>query len=318
MKTFSRLFTLKKKSEEEGGIMTLVVVIVALVGITLLLIFLVNLREKAKAQQEETFCKNNVENHAQLLEADKFLTQLSRDFITPIECPTHMVTIKDKTPAKVKYKLANEMRRCWNIWLEGKQELFKEKEGTFCHVCSYITFTDKTKKITGFAEYLNSMNVPGKEISYADYLNGYTSSYYEQYLKDNPVAQERSALATIDTSKDYGVIFAYAKGGDNAEIFINDILDSGRLKFATGGAGGVALGGAVVLGAIFAPISVPAIVVIGGVVAVVGGAVVTYEALFSDVDPEWVSGVYFVEYDAQAIQDLGCVQSATGRDDTLK
>ena len=58
-----------------------------------------------------------------------------------------------KEETKIKRILADEVVECWDIFGEGKLELF-EKTGIYCAICTRIDFKDKKIKIDDFPEYL--------------------------------------------------------------------------------------------------------------------------------------------------------------------
>jgi hypothetical protein len=265
-------------------------------------------------------CKSSIEAH-------NFVNTASASGIfTDIKCPTSEITIKKLRTAK--QTIADDMHRCWYIWNKGEGQYFKG-EGVFCHVCSIYQFGDKGQEVSGFMNYLATQPIrpmyPGEDnsgISYQDYFNGYTTPNSAQKVANSQIA-DLSKVDIIDTSQKYATIFVYASGKSNIE----KVLEGNRASVAaTGGimmlAGTAAVGGSITgisvsLGAaieagIAAGVATSwnpvgwVILGVTGVVATIVGGIAVYNAIFNDIEPEWVSFIAFRPYNEESLNSLSC------------
>ncbi|MEM4259654.1 MAG: hypothetical protein QXG00_00300 [Candidatus Woesearchaeota archaeon] len=310
---------LNKKAQDTGeddsghGMMFIVIIILAVLMLIIGGFFIKKIYDKQKVIEEEQRCKDAVTKEALLIGMSNNYLAIANDFVVKINCPTNIVKINDNSQLNIKSKIANEMRRCWNIWLEGKPEMFKEKDGTFCHVCSFITFKEKNKTIEGFTEYLANVNMPNKKITFSDYFAGYSTPQSQRYLADHPITVEAKKLDTLNTNNDYGVIFVYAKGSESLSRFYTNTLDKSRLGFFLAGTGAGVVGGFLLL-AVASGVGLPVAVIGGAAVVVISGIKLAYDAIFETTDAEWASGLFIVEYNTQNIKDLGCEYIATQKE----
>lgn len=186
---------------------------------------------------------------------------LGRDFtVSDIKgCETELVEIErsdyprdqNATDREMKQLLAEQMRQCWVDWGRGELDLFKD-EGVYCHVCSRISFDygeQQPLPLTNFSGYLQDTTAPeGK--SYAEVLAGAVS---ENTGVD--IVNLGAPAYTVDTSKDYLVLFAYEKYKDQETAAQAIFGANGITPTISGAIAGVAVGaGALILGA---PVVVP-------------------------------------------------------------
>lgn len=314
-----RLKKLNKKAQDTGeddsghGMMFTVIIILAVLTLVIGGFFIKKTYDKQKVMEEEQRCKDAVAREAVLIGMSNSYSSIANDFVVKVDCPTNIVEVKDSSQLVRKEKIAKEMKRCWDIWQKGKPELFKEKEGTFCHVCSFITFKEKDKTIGGFTEYLATVNPPLETVSYADYFAGYSTPKSQEYLTEHPVTAETKTLDVLNTNNDYGVIFVYAKGSEALSRFYTNTLDKSRTGFFLAGAGTGVAGGFLLIAAA-SGVGLPVAVVGGAAIAVVGGVKLAYDSIFTTTKAEWASGVFIIEYNTTNLQDLECEYIATQKD----
>lgn len=268
----------------------LVGIIIILLVLIVFVFFLIDLKKSSLNIIEDTECKSSIRSHILILKAT------GEASVPDIYCPTKYYTVPAGKDEDLNHYVAESLKTCWGTWGKGELQLFKE-EGYFCHVCSVINFKGKPKKIEGLKDYLiNTPIKPGEDYSYMDYIAGYASEKAHPDLINK--IKEEGFADTIDTSKTYATMLVYAK--DKAAI--KSLLDSmDVLGLGTTG-GGVTTGLAVGTAIGLTIASGGTAVVIAGIVTVVGGVV----GFINADNVNWVSLVVFTEYDAPALNKIGC------------
>jgi len=129
-----------------------------------------------------------------------------------ILCPTKYKTVEaGMTDEEIKDMIAEDTLSCWTDWGRGEKNLFKEEEGIFCHECYHYTFEDKGRRIANMENYLIDKTKNGE--SYLALLSPYRTediTGIEEEVKRSLPA----TFPTVDTSKDWSLIFKYVKGKD--------------------------------------------------------------------------------------------------------
>ncbi len=254
-------------------------------------------------------CRGETEKHA----AQKMWS--GRTFASEIQCPTRQVTIQ--TSNNVKEKLAEEMRKCWYSFSEGDENLFQE-EATYCHTCSIISFEGREKEITGLYKYMAENEIPRKEMTYLEYLSGYStvgSSTLESLNKQIQKLDEASNVKNwgLNTDKDYATLFVYSKGRDEIQQFLDQIsgnTKTGKLGNAIGIGAGVLAGGKTAfigysLGIVTAGWAVGATGITAAGITWVGVQAGLFK-ISSETTPEHVSQTILAEYNNETLQNLDC------------
>jgi hypothetical protein len=200
----------------------IVAVIILLFSAAMIFIFI----EKARLSEVsgKQACRQSVE-----LRSEKIAKGLAAAGITevPLNCKTEPITISTTNEEEIKEKIANAMQECWWMLGEGQLVFFTDlKERSHCLICSTIEFDEKVqKKIkqVEMLEYLSTTVIPGKNLTYLEYLSG----------ANQPLQLQSEQKFNIDTSKKYAVLFITGK---------SDVLE-GYLKTVAGGIAGAAVGG---------------------------------------------------------------------------
>ncbi len=228
------------------------------------------------------------------------------DFSSAVECPTNNLVIKGDLRKKeaqeeAKKTIADAMADCWDVFGEGRENLFNG-EGIFCSICHIIDFEDpKTEKLDGFERYFYEEKALGRKgLTYSEYITGYT--YGEMFSGERKYAVE---LDSLDTSQPYAVVFYYPKGKDYIKQF-SELIGESYPELLVGG-GMIATGyGIVKVGAVISAtvvgkvIGIP-VMVVGSVVGGIGAAI----ALFSSDGPdEWAAFTFLHPYTNETLK--GC------------
>ena len=276
-----------------------------LIGIFILAILAMmvgKLKASGQDAADENFCKISVYQHASA-KAGPF------DFSQNIECPARKVIINNKKEAQARFEIAEELRKCWDNFGQGKLDLF-DQEGTFCAVCSTIDFTKKGT-LGSLSDYLVKTEIPPpnpKRLSYMDFITGSQSptfiNYYDDPLKfnkDDPHLENE-----IDTSQRYAVLFVYAKG----LYWVNQVKQGlgGNVKASligggiVGGVAGSAAGftAAILIG------SNPVGWAVGALFAVGTGIYTAYQIFTAGEKPEFMAVTFLKPYTNTEFKDLGC------------
>ena len=222
------------------------------------------------------------------------------------KCPTQEVYIKTNDDNQRKYELAKTMYDCWDQFGEGKLELFGDEETIYCHVCHVIAFKDKDSEVEGFPDYLATKSIPGmNKISYLDFFMNYETPHSKGVVQEmDPQDTESIKEATIDTSKTYATIFAYAKGEDGMAKIKTFLSGEGQASHSFLIGVGIGAGAAILVGV--GLVSNPVGWIILGVGVVVMGVAAAISYFFDDNEVEWSSFILFREYDEDALTDIGC------------
>ena len=257
-----------------------------------------------KTLTEEQACRDSVNAQA----SQHLLRGL--DITAKIKCPTLYTTIQEQDEERIKAALAEQMRSCWSKFWEGKKNLFSESD-VFCAICSVTDFkTDKPVK--GFSKYLMDTIIPGKDISYADYLQGYSTKKTEE-IKNRLTVEQLKSLEdeTLDTKNKYAVVFVYARGEDVIEDYVRHLAfrsTSGQVSGVVSGTMGVAAGVTTAAALIFYT-STPVGWVAAGATAAAIAAYAGTEFLtsyFREQDIQWMSMVVLREYSKEGMDSIQC------------
>jgi len=293
-----RYHILNKKSQEPGtqGIVVMVLLLLSLVALFtfLAIIFLPSIFD-------ESICRASVEKNKNM--------HLIRgmDISKEINCRTNELTIAGDDEQQMKRILANEMRDCWYQYGEGKWNLFSG-EGSFCAICSIVDF-ETEKPLTGFSKYLMDTTLPNKDITYADYLQGYSTKQTEK-IKSAMTPEQIKAFEkeTLDTTKKYAIVFSYVRGQDQMEEYARHVTmqtESGKYSAYAS----VAVGGATAVAVTFTFIALGSNPVGWAVI----GATVTAVALtefattfLRETKVEHISFIVLEEYSAESLETIGC------------
>lgn len=224
-------------------------------------------------------------------------------------CPTEEIAIEGSTlssnretaETKVKLLLAEEMRKCWQEWGEGKLTLFKE-DGEYCHVCSTITFDaqaqSKLGTIDDFSGYLQKTKSPNGK-TYAQLLLGYENIEEEMRLDAPPYY--------VNPGQQQAVVFWYSKTKTASSILQKATFGSDSTPLESAGAGGVA--GVLVAGTLYlvgAPVTIPVTAAGAGL----GGAIALVDAWTTD-DFNVLSATFLIPETPSVIESYGCAQAAS-------
>jgi hypothetical protein len=260
------------------------IIILALIG--LLGMFVLRIRSTTKPLIAKTICEADIKAH-EAAHVSGF------DFSSKIRCPTEYITIKTDDQTEIKKTIATKMYECSKRYNRGKKELFGEEQ-TYCDICAVMNF-ETSNPITGFAEYLLAEKTP-EGISYMDYLMGHETEEAADVLATRPDIS--ASGRPLDPSKNYSVIFVYAKGSssiDRLRDFLNEDLKH---------AGYMAAGTFFVVGGILTIASGGTFAVVAGAVMAVGGAITAIWGYFAGKEPEWAAVTIFREYETQSLKNL--------------
>jgi hypothetical protein len=238
--------------------------------------------KKVANSTPKQICKTSVE-----MNAKGHLAGLSLD--TEFNCPTQYISIDKKNKEEVMKELAMKMYDCWDMWGEGKSELFPQKEGqsiTYCKICHHIVFKEKQKIAPQeFYNYLNKHTIPKDNLLPKQRT---FSEYFSNSVPKEELGNEDLSKYYIDTSAPYVTMFTYSKVGYWSKV-------------TTGAAG--TLGG-MIAGAVltyFTGGGFLILVAIGGA----GGGWLGYSA-GSDIPSDWQASIHLLPYEVSQLQELNC------------
>ncbi len=207
-----------------------------------------------------------------------------------VPCP---VIYKEISGGKeeIEHELADALYDSWDMVHQGSLEFFEGKTGeeTYCILTHHIKF-DKDMMIDDFVEYL--MDHERNGVRYIDFLKPYST-----YSPDEPPDPNFKDIV-IDTSRDYGIMFVYAKEG-----YLHRIWKSWKwLRYGALG------GGALVLYIVPEPVfsKAGATALAGGImVGGVSGATAGYTT-GSSKSADWEAAPFLFPYDSEFLSALNC------------
>ncbi len=269
--------------------------ILAMIIIVIVAVAVFKFFETTKEKMEIQDCRNSIGAHALLAKTSQ------REIFTDIKCQTRELTIDAKNHADAKEKIAEDMRRCWYEWQKGNAQLFKG-EGIFCHVCSVYDFKQKDQKIEKFQTFLMTEDIKIRSVypedtqkmPYSQYFQGYSTRKTGE-VEDRPNKTDFKDAAIIDTSKKYATIFVYASGKEEMQEFMEGGARTGMFVAGVGTAG---------VGALLLFLGPPGWIADAVLLVGIGAIAVIQSMTFEQ--PEWMSFIQFMEYNATQIGDLGC------------
>lgn len=213
---------------------------------------------------------------------------------------------KDKKQEALKRIVSREIAECWHIMAEGKLQIFTRPfmfSESQCVICTQVEFGENIQKefknINGVVKYMVEHKVPGKEVSYYEFLYGTKTP--EIYDKENDfLTTKKKAIVFYENSTNkfasatYTVLFA-------------------AMSTAVGAKAGATTGG--LIGSVVIPI--PGVgTATGGIIGAGIGAgfgIFVGDKFGSEAEdalragkPKYSSGYLFVDYDIQSLRDLQC------------
>ncbi|GIU69245.1 MAG: hypothetical protein KatS3mg002_0481 [Candidatus Woesearchaeota archaeon] len=285
------LMNFKKKGFMNDAVLGIIAVLIVIILSTAIYKFFQTTKEKMEVQN----CRNSIAAHSILAKTSQ------GEIFTDIKCRTRELTIDAKNHYKAKKTIAEDMRRCWYEWQKGNAQLFKG-EGIFCHICSIYDFKQKDEKIEKFQTFLMTENIDirsiypedTQKITYSQYFQGFTTEKLEE-IKDKPVKIEFRDTVIIDSSKKYATIFVYVSGKTELQEFMEGGARTGIFVAGASVAG---------VGALLLMAGPPGWV--ADAILLIGIGVTTVIQAFTFEEPQWMSFIQFMEYNATQISELGC------------
>lgn len=212
----------------------LVVLVITVAAGLLLLILISKLSDTAIGISDYSVCKESNLANAKL--KLKITNQVILDR-QGNKCTTEYV--KAPKGKEIPF-ITNKMASCWDMYLEGKEELFETKDNTYCAFCSVIDFEANSQPISGLTNYLATKEAPQKGMTYYQYLTGTKVTKDFQYKVEN---SDLAKLHVIDTSVPQSVIFIMGKNANPGSW----TGESAILNSVVGGTLGATIGGLVAI-----------------------------------------------------------------------
>lgn len=137
----------------------------------------------------------------------------------PISCPAPKKQVSGKYLTEQFYGIAEQLRNCWYKMGEGKLEVFgkdylgdlaileTKKNAAYCLICSeFRTSKDKLDKDL-FGKFVGGQQMPGKLITYAQYLGSATATGVSKDFFYEFTAKQFGPAADIKPESEYLVVF---------------------------------------------------------------------------------------------------------------
>lgn len=278
-----------------------VVLIVLMIIVLMMMVFEGRIGELYQSTLNKNICKASV--YSQHLGTIKNIALPS-----DIKCPMQRIQINQKDPEQIKRELADNYARVCDEFGKGELDLFGGRETTFCVIRDKISFKHKDIKIENFAQYLTDTDMPKKDISYAQFCSGYKTERGEEFFEGNI---NQLGESTIDTNKEYAIIFVYVKGEEELReaakyLFGDSIAHKGMylgigLMFA--GYGLSATGAGSIVGI---PLAFTGKIILYGGATLLGGSGLLNYFTNEDIKMEWASFFIIREFNEEELKELPC------------
>ncbi len=226
------MIALKKRGiAMETLVQAIIVVVIFFALIYLASLFLEASSEKAVIEK----CRISVLANSKVHEVEgKSLTQVAVSTDIPISCPAPKKEVSGKYLTEQFYAISEELRNCWYKMGEGKLQVFgkdyfgdlnileKNKNSAYCLVCSqFTTSVDRLDKKL-FGEFVLKQQMPGKLITYAQYLRAATATGVSKdfFYEFDSTTKKFGPAAEIKPKSEYLVVFTRVPNS-YVEPFIN-------------------------------------------------------------------------------------------------
>ena len=292
----------KMKNKSAMGWEFVAVTLAVLVTLIIILMFQARLGEIYNNLINKNTCKSSIRTQ-------DLLTVKNIALPADIKCPLQRIDIEEKDPDKIKQKFAKLYYDVCDEFGQGTLNLFGKRETTFCVVRDKITFKNKNIKVEDFAKYLAETKIPGKDLTYSEFCSGFETERIKQLYENLKFEQVKDT--PIDTSKEYTIIFFYAKGEEQTRGFLSLVFGTSEYHVGQYVGVGVAIVGygltATGEGSI---IGLP--LVYAGNTMFAGGAATAGLSAFlnyltnKNLKMEWVSFFLIREFDEQELKKLPC------------
>lgn len=214
----------RKKSGVDPSILIVLIILIAFAFIYL--VWLKDFRIFGENLSDYIICKNsNLENAKLKLKipyTNQLLTEKQGN-----RCRTEYLNIPK---GKEIDTIAKKMAACWDMYLEGKEELFDTIDNNYCAFCSVLTFEDK-KELKGLTEYLSKNKVAGRGKTYYQYL---TNTLVTKDVFKEIENSHLNDIHTIDTTKQLAVIFTMSKNAYPSSLTGKSSYLQAPIGFAAG------------------------------------------------------------------------------------
>lgn len=244
MKIKSRRFS--KKALEKKYV---VLMIIALITIALIVLLFINLKNSQRFDRDachEAVVYRGTINEAldNDLEIGKIIVDRAVQAIR-LSCKTDEITISTTDKEEIKKQIADEMTSCWAMLGEGKVNFFGRgwSDENRCVFCSKIKFSDKVKKnvdeINDLSTFMLETRMPGKDITYTDFLAG--SEEHIPYKKvegfDVAAPKEKTlSLDDLETSEEPDIdVSPISPGGGKDYVVVYRLWQTDKLLAVAGG-----------------------------------------------------------------------------------
>ncbi len=295
-----------KTKKSAIGFRFIVILIITILFAVIYFVWLTDYRIFGEKMSDYEICKiSNKENAMARLKIDNWvLAEVGGN-----KCKTEYIDVPKDGELKF---IADKMAGCWDMYLEGKEELFETQDNVYCAVCSVLRFKEE-KELADLTTYLMENEVPSKYlIDNEDFEEGV--NYYE-YLVRVKVTKESLELVEeseekyeeeneqliIDTGKkdQWAVMFVQGKDVNPGSLTGYSSIESAAGGFALGAAGGtlIALGSSLCSGIVTCSV--------GALFIAIGTGITAY-FMGSSFDPDLDSRILLWPYTNDDMSILTC------------
>ncbi len=291
---------MRTKKADSFGLQFIVVLIIVIIFVVIYFVWMKDFRIFGENLSDYTICKNsNLENAKMKL---KIGNQPLAERVGN-RCKTEYIEVpKDKELDLTTKKMAG----CWDMYLEGKEELFETggifspEDNTFCAICSVLDFEEK-EELTGLTSYLMENKVPNKEgLTYYEYFNRVKVT--KENIREVKNTELTGKLKAIDTEIPQAVIFIEGKDVNPGSL----TGQSSVVEATKGSAIGVGAGLVALVGFGLCSTGIGCVL---GVFLVAGAGVVggtTGYLIGSDYNPDLDTRILLWPYTNEDLNQLDC------------
>lgn len=231
------------------------------------------------------------------------------DWVVAEQGVKHCRTERVNVPTGKEFEtISKKMVQCWDMYLNGKEEIFQTQDANYCAFCSVLEFDDKGKSLNGLTGYLADNYVPATGEKYLQYLteievtNNNKKEFYNFDLQNK---------LPFDTSKNLAVMFVMYKDAYPTSITNGQIISQPSVLTAWGGTAVAATATFIVNGISYVAGLGLCSTLVGcgaGIILVGTAGGLTGYLIGSDRSADWRAKLLVTEYDKQKLEQLKCTQ----------
>lgn len=285
-----------RKGVSADAFWLVMVAILTIIGILFIFPFIKETKEISEDLTDYHICRDG--NIAVVKSRVKLL-----DWVVAEQGVKHCRTERVKVSKDKEYEtIAKKMALCWDMYLQGKEEVFETEDASYCAFCSVLEFENKEKSLNELTGYLADNYVPSTETKYIKYLteievNDKNKKEFENFDLQNKLP--------YDTSKNLAVMFIMYKDA------YPSLINQPSALTAWGGTAVATAAGFIITGVSYVAGLGLCSTLVGcsaGIILIGSAGGVSGYLIGSDISAKWRAKIMLTEYEQQKLEQLKCTR----------